>query len=193
MPESLCLGAATKSLKRVSRMLGGLTNVREGNALFGRVRQPRVAGAETVRILALGASNTNGKGVARSAAWPAQLEKMLKAKGINAKVAVNAVNGSTTSQMRARMKRAIAPGTKIVILDVALTNDRRRKVDTYANVTAIRETLQKRGIKLITMDRPHAWAEYQLQRDRIHFTRAGHRTVATKLLARVIEELDKPN
>ena len=39
------------------------------------------AGAETTRIVALGASNTAGKGVSRDQAFPAQLEAMLRAKG----------------------------------------------------------------------------------------------------------------
>ena len=45
------------------------------------------AGAAT--IVALGASNTYGKGVARNQAYPAQLEAILRAKGANVRV-VNA-------------------------------------------------------------------------------------------------------
>jgi acyl-CoA thioesterase-1 len=39
------------------------------------------AEAKTIKIYALGASNTNGKGVSSSEAWPAQLEQKLRAKG----------------------------------------------------------------------------------------------------------------
>jgi lysophospholipase L1-like esterase len=48
-----------------------------------------MAEAATIKILALGASNTNGKGVSTSDAWPAQLESMLRAKGYDATVKVN--------------------------------------------------------------------------------------------------------
>ncbi len=40
-----------------------------------------VAQAASISIVALGASNTNGKGVGSGQAWPAVLESMLRAKG----------------------------------------------------------------------------------------------------------------
>lgn len=161
--------------------------------LIAGVLVPQSVQAEVIRIVAIGASNTNGKGVKRFTAWPAQLQTMLRAKGFNAQVVVNAVNGSTTSQMRARLKGAATPGTRIAILSIPLTNDRRRKVDTHGNIASMRATLEKLGIKIIIVARPHVWAEHQLQKDRIHFTVAGHKTVATKLLPAVIEQLGKPN
>ena len=40
-----------------------------------------IASADAATIVALGASNTYGKGVARNQAYPAQLEAILRAKG----------------------------------------------------------------------------------------------------------------
>jgi len=152
---------------------------------------PQSAEAQSVRIVAVGASNTNGKGVRKSSAWPAQLQAMLRAKGHKASVIARGVNGNTTSQMRARLNRAVGRGTKIVILALPLTNDRRRKVDTYKNLGSMRAILEKRGIATIVMSRPHVWAGHQMQSDRIHFNVAGHRTVAAKLLPLVIAKIGK--
>ena len=42
--------------------------------------------AHAATVVALGASNTYGKGVARNQAFPAQLEAILRAKGLNVRV-----------------------------------------------------------------------------------------------------------
>ena len=49
-------------------------------ALFGAILLLGTA-AEAATIVALGASNTYGKGVARNQAYPAQLEAILRARG----------------------------------------------------------------------------------------------------------------
>jgi acyl-CoA thioesterase-1 len=50
-------------------------------ALFGAILLSG-APADAATIVALGASNTYGKGVARNQAYPAQLEAILRAKGL---------------------------------------------------------------------------------------------------------------
>jgi hypothetical protein len=68
------------------------------------------------QIVALGASNIAGRGVGSSEAFPAQLERMLAAKGYNVHVANAGVNGDTNSGMLARLDQAVPDGTRIVLL-----------------------------------------------------------------------------
>ena len=49
--------------------------------------------ADATEIVALGASNTYGMGVERDEAYPARLQRLLRAKGIQANVANAGVNG----------------------------------------------------------------------------------------------------
>ena len=58
-----------------------------------------IASAEAATIVALGASNTYGKGVARNQAYPAQLEAILRAKGSTIRVVNAGINGDTTEGM----------------------------------------------------------------------------------------------
>jgi acyl-CoA thioesterase-1 len=93
------------------------------------------AHAKEIRVYALGASNTNGKGVARSQAWPAQLERMLRAKGYDATVTVNAINGDTSEGVLRRTS-AIPEGTQVVVFDTGGDNDRLRgRSDSQINAT----------------------------------------------------------
>src|SRR6185295_15310597 len=61
------------------------------------------AQAETTRIVAIGASNTSGYKVGASNAWPALLEQMLKAKGLDVTVVNAGVTAETSSQTVARV------------------------------------------------------------------------------------------
>jgi acyl-CoA thioesterase-1 len=143
------------------------------------------AQAQAVRIVALGASNTAGKGVGAAAAWPAQLQALLRGKGLSAQVINAGISGDDTGRMLARLDRAVPDGTQLVILDRAATNDRLRGVNTEANMAAISARLQTRGIKTIQIPAMHAWAERRLQPDGIHITAEGHATVAARLLPQV--------
>ena len=71
------------------------------------------------QIVALGASSTAGYGVGASAAYPAQLEAILRARGRPMSVSNAGVSGDTTGGMLARLSGAVPPGTKIVILQIA--------------------------------------------------------------------------
>jgi acyl-CoA thioesterase-1 len=68
------------------------------------------------QIVALGASNIAGRGVGSSEVFPAQLERMLAAKGYNVYVANAGVNGDTNSGMLARLDQAVPDATRIVLL-----------------------------------------------------------------------------
>ena len=104
--------------------------------------------AVTLNILALGASNTNGVGVGASEAWPAQLENMLRAKGYDAHVSVNAINGQTSDQVFGRANY-IGSGAQVVVFDTGGDNDRKHGMsiaDTNANVARIMAAIKATAI-----------------------------------------------
>jgi acyl-CoA thioesterase-1 len=146
----------------------------------------RPAEAATIHIVALGASNTFGQGVARNAAWPARLEALLRAKGYDVRIANAGINGDDTSRILARTDRDVPDDTQIVILDKAAGNDRRRGIATETNVAAIAAKLQARHIALVMIDDLREWADRKYQDDRVHISAAGHAAVAARLLPRVI-------
>ena len=83
--------------------------------------------AAATTIVALGASNTYGKGVARSQAYPAQLEAALRAQGIQATVVNIATPGNTTTdavnkvgQVPAKLFDAMALGRPVVSTRVSM-------------------------------------------------------------------------
>src|ERR1700761_2900648 len=84
-----------------------------------------VGAAQAATVVALGASNTFGKGVSRGQAYPAQLEALLRAKGLNVRVINAGINGDTTGGMLARLDRVVPKGTSVVILQPG-GNDRRK-------------------------------------------------------------------
>ena len=143
--------------------------------------------AQEFRIVAVGASNTFGRGVGASHAWPARLEALLRARGYDVQIINAGINGDDTNGMRARMKETVPSGTRLVILDTTDTNDRRRQVNTKVNAAAIVDELKKRGIRTIVVPSLHAMSEMQLQGDGIHITANGHGVIATKLSTKVIE------
>jgi acyl-CoA thioesterase I len=140
-----------------------------------------VAHAQSVRIVALGGSNTAGEGVGRNAAWPARLEALLRGEGIDATVINAGINGDTTAGMRARLGSAAPAGRKVVILDKAPANVARNGVDSASNMAGIIPALQARRVELIIIPSIHIWANRQLQADRLHITAAGHAAVAAQL------------
>src|ERR1700720_4489667 len=83
------------------------------------------ASADAATVVALGASNTYGKGVARNQAYPAQLETILRARGANVHVVNAGINGDTTEGMLRRLDRAVPNGVSAVILQPG-GNDRRK-------------------------------------------------------------------
>src|SRR5205814_7653461 len=106
------------------------------------------------QIVALGASSTAGYGVGASAAYPAQLQEILRATGRPMSVGNAGVSGDTTGGMLARLSSAVPPGTKIVILQIA-GNDAMKGMNpaaAAANRAEIRRQLHARGIRTIEAD-----------------------------------------
>lgn len=156
--------------------------------------------AATINILALGASNTNGVGVGTSAAWPAQLESLLRAKGYDAKVSVNAINGQTSAQVLARASY-IEPGTQVVIFDNGGDNDRKSGMtmaETNANVARIIAAIRAHGATPIRAPyRKVAGEMYSenggYQADGHHMTGQSHARVAASLVPMVLAAVRKRN
>jgi acyl-CoA thioesterase-1 len=141
------------------------------------------------QIVALGASSTAGYGVGAAAAYPAQLQEILRAKGRPMSVRAAGVSGDTTGGMLARLSGAVPAGTRIVILQIA-GNDAMKgmsRVAAAANRAEIRRQLHARGIRTIEADGyvMSALRSGLRQADGIHMTAAGHRRVAEQLAASI--------
>ncbi|MFG1347522.1 arylesterase [Xanthobacter autotrophicus DSM 431] len=109
------------------------------------------AEARTVRIVAFGDSLTAGYGVPRPAAFPAQLEAALKAKGLDVKVENAGVSGETAPQGLARLDWSIPDGTDAVIVELG-ANDMLRGLDPSTTRKALTEIVQRlkgRGILVL--------------------------------------------
>ena len=142
--------------------------------------------ATPLKIVALGASNTEGWGVGSQNAFPAKLQEILRRKGIDAKVTNAGVFANTTLAMLHRLDRDIPAGTDIVILQPG-TNDRRfrfTKEQRAANIAEIVRRLKRRGIYVIVFDPQIPWTWLQL--DGVHFTVAAHARIAATLAAKVM-------
>ena len=155
---------------------------------------PHSATAQTVKIVALGASNTEGHGVSRAQAYPAVLERLLKAKGITAVVSNVGVFGDTTSGMLARLDKAVPGGTSVVILQPGGNDQRKGQGHRRApNIAAIKGRLEARNIKVVIMENEMLGAvpRSELQVDQIHFTPKGYAILAQSILPAVLSALGK--
>ena len=137
--------------------------------------------AEATTIVALGASNTYGKGVARNQAYPAQLEVILRGKGTPARVINAGINGDTTEGMLRRLDRAVPNGTSLVLFQPGGNDRRKGSMDRSAE---IQSRLSARGIPVIVLGNemlqglPH-------QPDGIHLTPEGYHMLAEAIAPRV--------
>ncbi|WP_050626200.1 GDSL-type esterase/lipase family protein [Bradyrhizobium viridifuturi] len=139
------------------------------------------ASADAATVVALGASNTYGKGVARNQAYPAQLESILRAKGLNVRIVNAGINGDTTEGMLQRLDRAVPNGTRAVILQPGGNDRRKGSPDRTAD---IQSRLSARGITVIMLANgmlgglPH-------QPDGVHLTPEGYHMLAEQLASQV--------
>ena len=147
--------------------------------------------AAQLRIVAIGASNTHGWYVGNQGAYPAQLQALLKAKGIDAQVSNAGVPFDTTAMMLRRIDKDVPNGTDIAILQPG-ANDLRffgSKQQRAANIAEMERRLRARSIKVIVYDEEIPLRYYTI--DFIHLTREGHAMIAAALLPRVLAVLDR--
>ena len=137
------------------------------------------AGAATV--VALGASNTYGKGVARNQAYPAQLEAILRARGINCRVINAGINGDPTENMLRRLDSVVPNGTSVVILQPGGNDRRKGGADRTADIES---RLSAKGIRVIMLPNS-AFHGMPHQPDGQHLTPEGYHMIAEQLASQV--------
>jgi acyl-CoA thioesterase I len=111
---------------------------------------PRAA-ERPVNIVALGDSLTAGYGLAGNEAFPAQLQRALKARGLAANVVNAGVSGDTATGGLARLDWSVPDGTDAVILELG-ANDALRGFDpavTRKALDAMLHRLQERKIPVL--------------------------------------------
>ena len=142
-------------------------------------------------VVAVGASQTYGKGVSRNDAYPAQLELLLRQKGYDVRVINSGVNGQTTGVMLQRLEGSVPPETGVVILQPG-GNDKRKGLgaERAENIASIRKILAARGIPVIMMENA-VFRNYPRQADGQHLTAAGYRSLAKSLVSKVSALLSK--
>jgi acyl-CoA thioesterase I len=144
-------------------------------------------------VLALGASNTagrggNGLGVERGKAYPAKLQALLGQRGVRARVQNAGVAGDTTSGMLRRLPGLLNANTRVVVLQSG-GNDGDAGT-REANIAHMKAILDARKIRMVRLDRILSIAgSGNLAADGIHFNEAGHQNVAEYLVDSVASAL----
>ena len=107
--------------------------------------------ARTLQVVAFGDSLSAGYQLPADAAFPAQLEKALKADGFDVAVANAGVSGDTASGGLERVDWSVPDGTDLAIVELG-ANDMLRGIDpavTRQALDTIVTRLQKRGVKVL--------------------------------------------
>lgn len=100
------------------------------------------AADKPVRLVALGDSLTAGHGISAAQAFPARLQKALKATGSDVQIINAGVSGDTTTGGLARLDWSIPDGTEGVILELG-ANDALRGIDPAIPRAALTEMLAR--------------------------------------------------
>ncbi|HEY4135554.1 MAG TPA: arylesterase [Alphaproteobacteria bacterium] len=115
---------------------------------FAQSPAPAAAGGGgAIRLLVLGDSLAAGYGLPAEEAFPAQLERALRAKGHNVNVIAAGVSGDTSAGGRARLDWSLADNPNAAIVELG-ANDGLRGIEpaaTYDNLAAILKALKARG------------------------------------------------
>ena len=112
---------------------------------------PAAVPAKPIKMVVLGDSLSAGLGLPAPAAFPARLQKALKAKGIDVDMVNAGVSGDTTSGGRDRLDWSVPEGTEAVILELG-ANDALRGIDpkvARASLSEILTRLQARKIAVL--------------------------------------------
>src|SRR5262249_57004797 len=95
-----------------------------------------------IKVVALGDSLTAGFNLPASAAFPARLERALRAKGFLVEIANAGVSGDTASGGLARLDWSVPEGTRAVILELG-ANDMLRGIDPKVTQRALDEIVRR--------------------------------------------------
>jgi acyl-CoA thioesterase-1 len=104
--------------------------------------EPAAATDRPVRIVVLGDSLTAGHGLPADGAFPAKLEKALRARGIAAEVGNAGVSGDTAAGGLARLDWSVPEGTDAVIVELG-ANDMLRGIDPAVTRRALEEIVRR--------------------------------------------------
>ena len=109
------------------------------------------ASAAPIKMVVLGDSLSAGLGLSRPEAFPARLQKALKAKGIEVEMINAGVSGDTASGGRDRLDWSVPEGTEAVIVELG-ANDALRGLDPAVTRTALRDIVARlRARKIAVM------------------------------------------
>ena len=147
--------------------------------------------ADSLRVVAVGASNTSGWTVNSEQTYPLVLEQMLRRAGYDVQITNAGRPFDTTAGMLARLDAAVSDKTDLVILQPG-ANDRRFFVSPEGranNITEIKNHLRSRRIPVIVFD--PAFPDDYYSFDRIHFTPEAHARIAAELMPQVIRQFDR--
>jgi len=183
----------------------GVKQVQRAIVVLAAVLVSAAAHAKTIQIVAFGDSATAGYLVARNDAYPAQLQRTLRAKGYDVEVRNEGVSGDTAAGALRRFDAAIAPDTDIAIVEFG-TNDVRRHVSmktVQAHLVELVGTLRARHIEVLLVglgrldlsavarSKGVLYAQWNLPpgqyraRDGAHFNAEGYAIVTRRMLPAV--------
>lgn len=161
--------------------------------------------AEPVRIVAFGDSATSGWLVPPGQAYPAQLQRALRARGHDVVIKNAGVAGDSARGALRRFDDAIDPGTSICLVEFG-TNDLRQGASlkvVEARIAALIRALQARRIAVLVIGlggldlakvaaaNRAAYAQWRLPpgryraRDGAHYNAEGYKIVVGQMLPRV--------
>lgn len=148
--------------------------------------------SNAITIVCLGASNTEGYGVAPDDSYPSRLAVLLAARGMACPVLNAGISGDTTTGMRSRLDDEVPEGTRLVVFQPGI-NDLHDMARREANIADIQHRLSQRGITVVMLDNAvirglprdvQAW-------DGIHLTAKGYAMLAEAMLPRVLAALSR--
>jgi acyl-CoA thioesterase I len=167
--------------------------------------QTQAGSADPVIIVALGASDTLNPRVSSEEQYPAQLESLLKAKGIDVVIQNAGVPGDTPQGELSRVDSAAPPGTRLVLLGGGGGNALRYAAkhggmsqavvdELRASREEIVKRLQARNVQVIKvweiLNYGSLSNEYP-SGDGRHLNAAGNKVVAESLVQPVLRALHK--
>lgn len=134
-----------------------------GVMIFASVQSASAQNSTPVRIVAFGDSLTAGFSLPAGDAFPAQLERALKAKGHAVEVINAGVSGDTTAAALERFDWAVPDGVDAAIVELGANDALRGQPPQQArrNLDAILAKLRAKGIELLVagIPAPHNWGE----------------------------------
>lgn len=142
-------------------------------AVPGLAQGASAARAKPIKMVVLGDSLSAGLGLPAAAAFPAQLQKALRNKGINVDIANAGVSGDTASGGRDRLAWSVPKGTDAVIVELG-ANDALRGIDPKITRQALSDIigrLKARGIAVMLcgmLAPPNDGADYAARFDAIY-------------------------